>query len=107
LRRYSLRQKVSETVSQLLTQAWWHAPTQEALGRRIVVQGQPWAKTQDTTKKSKNRLGHMAQMVNCLPSKFRALSSNPSTKKRKKKEKRNYLTLTERGKLSQMYFILA
>jgi hypothetical protein len=30
----------------------------------------------------------VAQMVECLPSKCKALSSNPSTEKRKKKKKR-------------------
>jgi hypothetical protein len=48
-------------------------------GRRITVQGWSWAKVRpDLKKQTKARkIGHMAQVVECLPSKLKALSSNP------------------------------
>jgi hypothetical protein len=44
-------QKVSETSSQTISLAWWHKPVilamWEAVGKRTLVWGQPWTKTQN------------------------------------------------------------
>jgi hypothetical protein len=70
-------------------------PTQEAAIRRIAVQGQPRAnsslvlKTLSQKHPTPKRAGRMAQVVEYLPSKCEALSSNPSStnNNRKKLEK--------------------
>jgi hypothetical protein len=64
-----------------------------SIGRRIIVQGQTWEKTQDPIQKiakTKNGTTGMIQVVEHLPSKFKDLSSNPSTAKKKS------ITLTDR-----------
>jgi hypothetical protein len=58
--------------------------TQEGEIRRIAVQSQPLAKRKYSTQK--NRAGAVPQVVECLPSKHEALSSNLSTDKKKKKK---------------------
>jgi hypothetical protein len=64
--------------------------TQEAEIRSIVAQGQPWQnedKTLSQNTQHKKRTGRVVtQVVECLPSKGEALSSNPSTSKKKKKK---------------------
>jgi hypothetical protein len=53
--------------------------------RRIVVQPSPGKKTQDPIQKiTKAKKGwDMTQVVECLPSSYKALSSNPSTAPKK------------------------
>jgi hypothetical protein len=55
----------------------------EGKGRRIMVWGLPWAKTQDPTwKLTKPKKGiskRMAQVLEHLPSKHKVLNSKPST----------------------------
>jgi hypothetical protein len=47
--------------------------------------GHPWARTQDPIQKNKaKRARGMAHLVEHMPSKYKALNSNPSTKKKKK-----------------------
>jgi hypothetical protein len=61
--------------------------TQEAEIRRIMAQSQSQANSsQDTISKipnTKKRAGRVTHVVDCLPSKCEALSSNPSTTKKK------------------------
>jgi hypothetical protein len=53
------------------------------VGRRTIVQGQPQAKNTDPIWKiAKAKMaGHMAQVVQHLPGKYKALSSSPNTAK--------------------------
>jgi hypothetical protein len=48
-------QKVRETPSQQINGVWWHVsvipPGQEAIGRRIMVSGQPWTKHKTLSEK--------------------------------------------------------
>jgi hypothetical protein len=62
--------------------------TQEAEIRRSEVQSQPKQVVLDTHLENtphKKRAGGVDQVVQCLPTKLEALSSNPSTTKKKKK----------------------
>jgi hypothetical protein len=62
---------------------------QEAEIRRITVQIQPWSNSLwDPILKNptQNRADGMAEVVECLPSKCEALSSNSSTNNNKKRE---------------------
>jgi hypothetical protein len=58
----------------------------EALSRRIMVRGWHWEKTWDPIKKlnKTKRAGSVAQVVEHLPSKHEALSSNTAKKINKK-----------------------
>jgi hypothetical protein len=66
---------------------WWLIPVilamQEDVGRRISVKGWPQAKNSKTlfekSLKSTKGFEDMTQVVQHLPSKLKALSSNPST----------------------------
>jgi hypothetical protein len=58
-----------------------------SLNRRIAVQASPDINVRPFPKKitKAKRAGGVAQVVECLPSKFKALSSKPSTEKKKLK----------------------
>jgi hypothetical protein len=63
--------------------------TQEADIKRIMVQSQRWQivpKTLFRKNPTQNRAGEVAEVVECLPSKCEALSSNPSNIKKKERE---------------------
>jgi hypothetical protein len=52
--------------------------------KRIEIRGQPWAKTRDPVQKvQQKRVGDVAHMIEFLPSKCEALSSNPNSTKRR------------------------
>jgi hypothetical protein len=51
---------------------------------RIQSSRPAWATKQDSDSKKPNRAGRVAQVVDRLPSKCEALSSNPSTTQKKK-----------------------
>jgi hypothetical protein len=86
----------------VLARCWWLTPiilaTQVAETRRITVQSQPWANSlrdpisnKQKKKNHKTGAGGVAQVVECLPSKHKTLSSNPSTGKKKKNCTENQL----------------
>jgi hypothetical protein len=69
---------------------WWLTPiifaTQEVEIRKISVQSQPEEivhKTLSQKYPMQNRVGGVAKVIECLPSKHAAPSVNPSTAKRK------------------------
>jgi hypothetical protein len=69
-----------------MAERWWLTPgilaTQEAEIRRISVQSQPGKIDRETLSQkniSQNKAGGVAQVIECLPRKCKALSSNPST----------------------------
>jgi hypothetical protein len=75
----------------ILTRCWWLTPvilaTQEAEIRRIAVWSQPRqivCETMSWKNPSQKRAGGVTQVVEHLPSNGEALSSNPSTIKKKK-----------------------
>jgi hypothetical protein len=66
---------------------------------RTVVQGQPGQKVHKTLPQKyppQKRTGREAPVVQCLPKRHKALSSNPSPpKKKKKKEKKRTLVMSQ------------
>jgi hypothetical protein len=79
------RQKVSEIPSQTRIQAR-HPTYARGIVRRAIL-GWPKAKTGDQTCKIKKKMtGGVSQEVVHLPGKCKALRSNPSAAKKKKKE---------------------
>jgi hypothetical protein len=91
---------------------WWLTPvilaSREAEIRRIEVQSQHQVNSsQDPILKkpnTKNRAGGVAQVVVYLPSKCEALSSNPSIRKKKKKDYLNHTSEASRvGHLIQAW----
>jgi hypothetical protein len=61
----------------------WNPSYVGGIGKRTVVQGWPQTKTQNPIQKitKAKRTGSMAQVVECLPTKLRALSSTSSINK--------------------------
>jgi hypothetical protein len=73
----------------LTARSWWLTPvilaTQDVEIRGIRVQSQPRQIDHEIlSQKYPRKNSGVAQVIECLPSKCEALSSNPSTKKKKK-----------------------
>jgi hypothetical protein len=82
--RLTLEQKVCEAPSQLISWVWWYVPLFPVIWE-VEIEGtlsrSAWAKTKDSIRKitKQKRTGGMIQVVECMPSKCEALSSNPHT----------------------------
>jgi hypothetical protein len=67
------------------------------INRRVVVQPGPEEKARSSFKNNPSRAGGMVQVVENLPGKHVALSSNPSPTKQKQKQKQKQKTSSKQG----------
>jgi hypothetical protein len=98
-----LGQKASETLSQSISQARWYMPVISAAWEAEV--GGSWSE-----KDPWKRAGSMAQVVEHLPTKYKALNQTPvpppKKKKRKKERKQTHLSCAEKTILRNKFLEL-
>jgi hypothetical protein len=84
----------------LLSQLQWETKKGE------FFPGPAWVKGQDPASKISRaiRAAGMAQMVQCLPQKYKALSSIPNVTKEKRKEKKETHLHPHHGASTHIYF---
>jgi hypothetical protein len=81
-----LGKKISKTLSQKISWMWWHTPV-IPVTQEVEVYGRPGQKYETLSEKQTKvkKAGAMDQMVDSLPSKWEALSSNPKINNNNKK----------------------